>query len=239
MNILSIDTSSSNCSIAIVSVKNNQFHILNEKNNNDEKSHSQKLMPLISDSFSEVNLKLSDIDLIVCSIGPGSFTGIRIGIATCKAFVDSQNIPATGISSLESLAHNVNKRNCYIVSLIDCKNNNVYGSLYFANNENYKKVTDFLADNIQTVLSSFKSKIPETASVIFVGNACSLHQNVISDIFLNFSIEFCKNNVQSAVSLAKCGYLNFLANKNIGDSSFLSPLYLRASQAEQNLKKQN
>lgn len=238
MKILAVDTSSSNCAIAIVDAQENKFNILCEKNSDDEKSHSQKLMPLISESFSDSNLYLSDIDLIACSIGPGSFTGIRIEIATCKAFVDSKKIPATGVSSLESLAYNVSE-NGYIISLIDCKNNNVYASLYYKNENSYTKVTDFLADSIDNVLSSFKNFISsdnKSSHITFVGNASLLYNDLIISYFSSFDIAFCKENTQSAVSLAKCGYNNFL-NHNIGDSSALSPLYLRASQAEQNFKK--
>ena len=66
-------------------------------------------MPMVQEAFEKTNLKLSDMDLLVCDLGPGSFTGIRIGVATVKAFVDSLNIPCIGISSLKALAYNVNR----------------------------------------------------------------------------------------------------------------------------------
>ena len=84
MRILAIDTSSKICSVCIL--EDNQLII--EKHNNDEKTHSQKLMPLIDMTFKESNLCLNDIDLLACCQGPGSFTGIRIGISTVKAFAD-------------------------------------------------------------------------------------------------------------------------------------------------------
>jgi tRNA threonylcarbamoyladenosine biosynthesis protein TsaB len=64
-------------------------------------------MPIIEQILVETNLKLKDIDLLVCDKGPGSFTGIRIGVATVKGFTDSLNIPTIGISSLEALAYNI------------------------------------------------------------------------------------------------------------------------------------
>ncbi len=66
-------------------------------------------MPMIDSAFKKTNFSLNDIDLIVCDKGPGSFTGIRIGIATVKAFVDSKNIDFVGIDSLLNLAYNVKK----------------------------------------------------------------------------------------------------------------------------------
>lgn len=237
MKILAIDTSSSNCSVAISECLDDKINILVEKNNDDEKTHSQKLMPMVDLSFKESNLTLDDIDLIACSIGPGSFTGIRIGIASCKAFVDSKNIKATGITSLESLAYNVTNTG-YIISLIDCKNSNVYGGLFYNENGHYIKKADLIADNINIVLLTFLSQIQKTdEQITFVGDASVLYKDLIKEstsIFQN--VYFCDNNTQNSISLTKCAYANFL-NNNFGDSRVLSPLYLRASQAEQTLKK--
>ena len=120
MKILAIDTSSKNAAVAILE---NQNTII-ELNNDDEKTHSQKLMPMIDEAFKKSNLSLDDINLISCCLGPGSFTGVRIGIATAKAFADSKNIPTVGVSSLEALAHNLNQDGL-ICSLINANNGNV------------------------------------------------------------------------------------------------------------------
>ena len=128
MKILSIDTSSKICSVSILE----DTTVILEKHTNDEKTHSQNLMPLIDGLFKDTNLTLDNIDLLACSQGPGSFTGIRIGIATIKAFADAKNIPVVGVTSLESLAYNITESGL-IVSLIDAKNDNVYYSL-FSNN---------------------------------------------------------------------------------------------------------
>lgn len=88
MKILSIDTASSICSVAIL--EDNK--VISEISNDDANTHSVKLMPQIEQIFNETNLTLNDMDLLVCDKGPGSFTGIRIGIATIKAFFDVTNI---------------------------------------------------------------------------------------------------------------------------------------------------
>ena len=88
MKILAIDTSSKNASVAITEDEKE----LIELNNSEEKTHSQKLMPMIDEVLKKLDLSLDDIDLISCSLGPGSFTDVRIGIATAKAFADSKNI---------------------------------------------------------------------------------------------------------------------------------------------------
>ena len=90
MKILAIDTSSKVCSVAITE----DDKTITSLHNDDEKTHSVKLMPMIDEAFKKTHLTLDDINLIACGLGPGSFTGVRIGIATAKAFIDSKHIPA-------------------------------------------------------------------------------------------------------------------------------------------------
>lgn len=90
MKILSIDTASSICSVAILEDKK----VIKVVSNEDSNTHSVKLMPQIEQILKDTNLTLNDIDLLVCDKGPGSFTGIRIGISTIKAFFDVTNIPS-------------------------------------------------------------------------------------------------------------------------------------------------
>ena len=143
MKILSIETSNKICSVAILEDKN----LIKKIELNNGLTHSETLMPLIKQILEETKLSLSNIDLLVCDIGPGSFTGIRIGIATVKAFTDSLNIPSVGISSLEGLAYNI-KNEGLICSLIDCKNNNCYYSLYELKNNTYTLLEEPKADSV-------------------------------------------------------------------------------------------
>ena len=123
MKILSIDTASDVCGVSILEDKKSIISL----DTNTGRTHSENLMPMIENAFNQTNLSLNDIELITCDIGPGSFTGLRIGIATTKAFCDFSSIPCVGISSLTSLAYNVLeniKDNDVVCSIIDCKNNN-------------------------------------------------------------------------------------------------------------------
>ena len=132
MKILCIDTSSNLCSIAILE----DTTLISKLELDNGLTHSETLMPLINKIFTENNINLNDIDLLVSDIGPGSFTGIRIGVATCKAFSDSLDIPCIGVSSLEALAYNI-KNDSLICSSINCKNDNCYFALYKLNNGIY------------------------------------------------------------------------------------------------------
>lgn len=226
MKILAIDTSSKICSVSILE----DCNVILEKHTNDEKTHSQNLMLLIDELFKETNLSLNDINLLACCQGPGSFTGIRIGIATIKAFSDAKNIPVVGVTSLESLAYNIQDTGL-IVSLIDAKNDNVYYSLFTNNGKLYSQIGDYKSDSIQNILddlSIYDDKL------IFVGDASKVHyekimQNIKNPIFAKES-----QNLQTSISIGKSAYNKF-KNGITGDSNSISPIYLKKSQAERNL----
>ena len=101
MKILAISTSSSNASVSLLE----NDTVIKELNNTNERTHSEKLMPLIDELLKNCNISLSDIDLIACDVGPGSFTGIRIGVATVKAIAEVNQIPIAQCSSLEALSY--------------------------------------------------------------------------------------------------------------------------------------
>lgn len=248
MKILAIDTSSKVCSVAIT--EDTQKII--ELHSNDEKTHSVKLMPMIDEAFKSTNLSLDDINLLACSVGPGSFTGVRIGIATVKAFADVRNIPVVSVSSLEGLAYNMIDENTPIAalastlfcSIIDAKNNNVYCGLYRYYNNCLNQTTDLIAEDIDTVISKISTTINTFNSqfkyITFVGDGAIIHRELLKNSFSNNNINiiFAENerNNANSISIATAGHMKYL-NGNYGDSNILSPLYLRKSQAERELEK--
>lgn len=221
MKILSIDTASNICTVAILE----DYECKEEIIVNDARNHSEKIMPVIEEALNRTNLNLKDINLIVCDKGPGSFTGIRIGVGTVLAFKDSLNIPCIGVSSLESLAYNVKKKGI-ICSLIDAKNDNVYFGL-FENGQNYQQLDDLAFLSIDEVIS----KIKIFDNITFVGDGALAHQELLKNSTHNCS--FCDKNDLSSYSLGIAGLYKY--NRNIKNS--LMPLYLRKSQAERALER--
>lgn len=229
MRILAVDTSSKNCSVAIVEVyENKNYNIIAFENSDDEKTHSQKLMPIVDKVFKEHNLTLKDMDLLACCVGPGSFTGIRIGIATMKAFADVTNIKTVSVTSLESLSYNI-EEDGIIIPIIDCKNNNVYSAIFSKENNTYKQIGKNISDNIDNAISLYKANA-ENKNITFVGDGSILYKDLLTSRLSNKLI-FSNKNTQSSISLAKCAYAKYLEGL-YGDSNNLSPLYLRKSQAE-------
>lgn len=223
MKILSIDTSSKICGVAVLEDKKK----LKEISQNNGLTHSETLMPIIKNALSDLNITLSEIDLIVCDKGPGSFTGIRIGVATTKAFSDSLNIKEIGISSLEALAYNV-KTNGVICSLIDAKNDNVYVGVFENFDGNYILRRNFSTENINDLLKEFKDT---DYSITFVGDGAQVYKNIIESTLTNKCI-FAEENDLSAYNLGLAG-LNHFKNEDFSD---VNPLYLRKPQAERMLE---
>lgn len=227
MKILSIDTASDICGVSILDDNN----LICNLNNNTGRTHSENLMPMINSAFSKNNLSLHDIDLIVCDKGPGSFTGIRIGVATIKAFNDSLNIPCIGISSLESLVYNIKhdiQENDFICSIIDCKNDNCYYAVYQLQNNKIIEIIEPKADTIEifkTISSEFKNK-----NITFVGDGSVIYKDYLNSTFE--SCNFSDKNELNSYSLGLAGLEKFKNNK----LSDVLPLYLRKPQAQRQLE---
>ena len=181
MKTLAIDTSSKRCSVCLLEDNN----VLIDLYNDDEKTHSVKLMPMIDKALKTTNLTLDNIDLLSCSVGPGSFTGVRIGIATVKSFADVKNIPIVGISSLEILAFNVKdlalSSSTLICSLIDAKHDNVYCGLYYFKDDKCNLIS-MLAEDINTTIDKIHNEIADNKfdNIIFVGAASKIYFEQLS-----------------------------------------------------------
>lgn len=235
MKTLAIDTSSKVCTVSIL----DNDDVLINLYNDDEKTHSVKLMPMIDEAFKKTNLNLYDMNLLACCIGPGSFTGVRIGIATIKSFSDVTNIPVVGVSSLEGLAYNVQEQvseSTLVCSIIDAKNNNVYCGLYNFKNDNCNKLSIF-AEDINKTISNINHvfKTQNFDNIFFVGDGSVVHKDLLESTFSNTAFANEKDNYQNSISIAKSGILKY-HNGEYGDSSTISPIYLKKSQAERALE---
>lgn len=221
MKILSVDTSSKICAVAILENEN----VIKENELNNGLTHSENFMPLLDKTLKEANLILDDIDLISCVVGPGSFTGIRIGVASIKAIAQFKNIPIVSITSLESLAYNVDQKCDVICSLIDARNNQVYCGIFDSNKE---LLEDYIADDILVIIE----KLEKYNNIIFVGDGQEIHGEIIKEKLGKNNIQFSDSNEQNGKSCGLCGYHKYLKEKDVKNYNTLNPIYLRKSQAE-------
>lgn len=224
MKILGMDTSSMAASVAVVEDDN----LICEFTVNNKKTHSQKLMPMIENMLSMSDLSIKDMDLLAVCIGPGSFTGLRIGMATVKAMAHVNNIPIIAVNSLESLANNINFCDRNICCILDAQKNQVYSAKYkFENGEMIE------LDGVDVV--EFDALVDEIVSTneefIIVGEAVYKYKDKIENI-KNIKIPSPANNVSKAGSLCSLALNKYNKNIDVHTCYTINPMYIRKSQAE-------
>ena len=217
MKILAIDTSSEICGVCILE----DDKLIDDNSLSNGMTHSENLMPLVSEILERNNLKISDIDLISCVVGPGSFTGIRIGVSTIKALAEVENIKIAELTALEVLAGNIEDDNIR-VSIIDARNDQVYCGIFDKDNN---LIEEMIADSIDNTVQ----KLKKFSNITFVGNGAIKYKELLNKEMSNIS--FCDNNSQNAYIVGKLGYKKYLEN-NLKTADELLPIYLRKSQAE-------
>lgn len=234
MKILSIDTASNICGVSILENTN----LICKLDQDTGRTHSENLMPMIQQAFKQSNLALKDIDLLVCDKGPGSFTGIRIGIATVKAFHDSLSIPCIGVNSLEALAYSVKKEG-FIVSIIDCKNDNCYFALYELRNSNYVEIIAPTTDTIVNALNLCNHYLSDNTtdnlkntSITFIGDGAEIYKDFIYQKFKKCILETSENNLLNSYCVGLAGLDKWKENK----FEDVLPLYLKKPQAQRQLE---
>ncbi len=228
MKILSIDTASNICGVSILE----DHHLIVKLDQDTGRTHSENLMPMIDQALQQAHLSLNEIDLLVCDKGPGSFTGIRIGIATVKAFQDCLSIPCVGVSSLESLAYSISQGE-FIASILDSKNNNCYFALYQRKDAHYMEVLPPTATTIEEAMCFGQKMIPSNVSVTFVGDGSIVFQKQIEQNFKNNCIFApSENNILNSYFVGLSGLDKWKKN----ELTDVLPLYLRKPQAQRQLE---
>lgn len=210
MLTLAISTSSKICSVALLEDEKT----IKELNIDNLKTHSENLVPLIDEIFKSTNKDVSELGLIACDVGPGSFTGIRIGISTAKAIAEVNQIPVISCTSLEALSYNATSN--IICSLIDARNNQVYCGVF---DKEHNLIKDYMADDINSIMEN----LPED-EICFVGDGAILHEKLLKGIFI-------QDNDIHASNIGICAY-NKYKKGDVETADSIIPMYLRKSQAE-------
>lgn len=174
MRILAVDTSAKVSSVSVV--EDNE--ILAEFNVNSSLTHSQTLMPMIDSMLSSSKIPLDSIDLFAASAGPGSFTGIRIGIGAVKGLAYGRNKPCVSVSTLEALAYNMADFSGIVCPVMDARCNQVYTALFEAEKQNITRLCEDKAISIDELYDSLSSL---NKNIIFVGDGADLCYNKLKD----------------------------------------------------------
>ena len=210
--ILNIETSTKNCSVSIA--KNGE--VLHYKEINDGNySHAEKLHPFILDVIEESNIDIHSIDAIAVGKGPGSYTGLRIGVSAAKGLCFSLNIPLISVETLLSLAHSVSVEDGYIIPMLDARRMEVYSVVYNNKFEEHREIRAEVID--ENSFSEFYD-----ANVIFLGDGAEKCKEVLKRP--NFS--FVEDKFPSSVQMAKLSYDKYKKN-DIEDVAYFEPFYLK------------
>jgi len=227
MNILAMDTSSLTATVAVL----NEDKLLGEYCISNKLTHSQTILPMLSDLMNNLGMTLNDIDVFSVCVGPGSFTGLRIGMATVKTFSQALSKPIIGVSSLDAIAYNFYNTEGFVVSpIIDSRRNEVYNALY----KDGIKVTQDRPMHIDELLEELKDE-----KVVFCGDGVLVQKERIES-FDNPNWHIAPNHLilPRASSVAFCAYMKAI-NNQFDDPFTLNPVYLRKSQAERELEEKN
>ncbi len=218
MKILAIDTSALTATAAILS----EDMLIGEISTTTKLTHSQTIMPMIDELLSKVSLDITDIDLFACSEGPGSFTGLRIGIGTIKGLAYGLQKPVVGVSTLEALAHNISVTDLVICPIMDARRGQVYNGLYRFRGDKLECIAEPRALSIEELCEELTEK------TIFVGDGVNVHKEKIKGILGENAIFASPQNL-----LQRAGSVAYAAlNKETVSAEDLTAVYLRKPQAE-------
>lgn len=225
MKLLAIDSSANVASAALMS----DGVLIGEISTNYKKTHSQTLMPMIDALLRFVETDIRDIDLFAAANGPGSFTGLRIGLATIKGLAHACDKPVVGVSTLAALAYNVPCCDGLIVPIMDARRDQVYTAAYVWKGNALQSIIEPCAVSIYTLLDNVKAQERRT---VFLGDGVARFGDEIRAA-LGGRASFVAGNacLQRASSVAAAA-LALYAEQGAGTYNEIQPIYLRKSQAE-------
>lgn len=227
--ILAVDTSAKSVSCAVV----RDHKIIASFYSNAGLTHSQTLLPMVEDVLREANVSIEQLDALAVNAGPGSFTGVRIGVSAVKGLAFTCNLPCIPVSTLECMAENVVIRPGTIVcGVMDARCQQVYSATFTADdNGNVQRLTDDVAVSISELGNQLQSL---QRPVVLVGDGCVICYDSLKDVVPDLSIAPPAVRYQNAVGTALVAERRYAAGETITASDLL-PLYLRLPQAEREL----
>ncbi len=223
MRILSVSTATNHLSVAL----NDSQQIIVEKNEQDERNYSEHLDPLIDEILKENQLTLKDIDRFAVAIGPGSYTGLRIGTTTVKMFASVLNKEVVGISTLQALAKSV-KEDALVITGLDARNNNYFAAGYKSGDIPDNVIPDghYNIDVLIKAIQDYTAK-NEVKKLVLVGTGLEKQDEKFKALNIPYKYG---NDSQNVIHAGLIGQLAEYSEPV--DPDKLLPRYLRRTQAE-------
>ena len=226
MKILSLDSSATTASVCLYDTDDEK--IIGEFFINTKLTHSQTLVPMIDAVLKSTKSELSEVDYFAVNCGPGSFTGIRIGVSVIKGMAMALDKKCISTSTLESMAYNfVDAEDVVVCSCMDARRNQVYNALFSVNNGEVARLCEDRAVSVEDLADELKAL---GKTVILVGDGAHLVAKATENVdFITLAHD--SKRYQTASSVALCA-IQSIKNDNVLTASSLMPTYLRPSQAE-------
>ncbi|MGH7794399.1 MAG: tRNA (adenosine(37)-N6)-threonylcarbamoyltransferase complex dimerization subunit type 1 TsaB [Candidatus Binatia bacterium] len=233
MRILGIDTAIPTASVALVEngellVEQIQARLAGGPRGN----HAEVILPLIQSLFNKAKITLSDLSGMAVSIGPGSFTGLRIGLATAKGMAYESNLPLIGVSTLHAGAARVRNFDGLIGSMLDARKSEVYLALFRRSQKTLTRLTPDAAVSVKSAVELVRKYQTVGSSALLIGSGAKAYEREISESFgpsVRISAGACYSSVAAQVALLADGRFDAAA---LDDAGALAPVYLRISEAE-------
>ena len=224
MLILAFETSAKAASVALLE----EGKLLGESYQNTGLTHSQTLMVMAEDLLKQCGKTVDDITAVAVAEGPGSFTGVRIGVAAAKGFAWGKNIPCYGTSTLEAMAESLGVFEGYVCPVMDARRSQVYNALFYVN----RGVITRVKEDRAIALADLSQELQSLEGPIFlVGDGSDLTYKSLSGEISNLVLPPEHRKHQRATGVAILAAKKQAAGE-AGDGAALQPNYLRLSQAE-------
>ena len=192
-------------------------------------TQSELLLPMAENLLKSLNLSFSDIELYATSVGPGSFTGVRIGVSLVKGLAFGRNIPCVGVSTLEALAENLKGISGIILPCMDARRGQVYSATFRCDGQSIERLTEDRAIALSDLADELKAY--EGEDIYLSGDGYAVAKKALTDL----GIKLCGTPdlliLENAASVAKVAKRKFDQGETLTDSE-ISPVYLRMPQAE-------
>lgn len=229
MKILAVDTSATAASVAVAE----ENKLIGEFSINTALTHSQTLMPMVDELLKNTGLSVNNIDAVAVNAGPGSFTGVRIGVAAVKGIAFPKNLPCVSVSTLESMAYNMLGNDCIVCSVMDARCSQVYNALFRVKGCTVTRMTDDRALSLTDLKNELRN-INE--KVVLVGDGAVLCSKFLGAELENIMLAPFNNRIQTASSVAYAAFEK-INNGETVKADELMPVYLRLPQAQRELNK--
>lgn len=226
MVILAFDSTSRVATVAVA----DGARVLSSFSADSGLTQSELLLPMAREALTAAHLGFDDVDLYAVTVGPGSFTGVRIGAAVVKGLAFSRDVPCAPVSTLEALAENLVPLDGLFCPVMDARRGTVYSALFRAENGAPLRLSDDRLLPLADLIAELKQAYPGTP-VRFVGDAAGTAEDAARAAGLSVAPVPASLVLQNAGSVARCGARLAAASKAVSPAA-LAPVYLRATQAE-------